>query len=233
MKTAGWRIENNGTVVELETDADSGFHDFRDGTHVVIDVLAPKTDADAYKPPGMAKPPVTSSHAAAGKQTLPVVAQVKAIAAAAKAERARTAPEAGHGAAAAAQPQAAANARRTDAGHRHACRDRRRTPATGTTPRQSPAAPTTCRPPTAKLIRNGAVLTFPGAGRRGSAVFMRGMTAWIVLQNAAPLGCGQAEDRNSATFPPPSMRRRATTSRCCASRSSSRNRSPRRPKARC
>ena len=31
------------------------------------------------------------------------------------------------------------------------------------------------------------MLTFKGAGTRGSAVFMRGLTAWIVLQNAPPL----------------------------------------------
>ena len=31
------------------------------------------------------------------------------------------------------------------------------------------------------------MLVFSGAGRRGAAVFLRGMTAWIVLQDAGPL----------------------------------------------
>src|SRR6185312_11088981 len=35
--------------------------------------------------------------------------------------------------------------------------------------------------------RDGAVLTFVGAVNRGSAVFVRGLTAWIVLQNSPAL----------------------------------------------
>src|SRR5579885_116021 len=44
---AGWRIENRGTIVEFDTDASTGYHDFRDGTKIVLDILAPKTDAQA------------------------------------------------------------------------------------------------------------------------------------------------------------------------------------------
>jgi hypothetical protein len=43
-----WRLDGASTVVEFETDSDSGYHDFKDGTHVAIDILAPKTDAAAY-----------------------------------------------------------------------------------------------------------------------------------------------------------------------------------------
>ena len=32
--------------------------------------------------------------------------------------------------------------------------------------------------------RDGAILTFNGAGAHAKAVFVRGLTAWIVLENA-------------------------------------------------
>ena len=48
VKNVAWRVEGNSTIVEMQTDTDSGYHDFRDGARVVLDVLAPKTDADAY-----------------------------------------------------------------------------------------------------------------------------------------------------------------------------------------
>lgn len=59
VKPAGWHIDGQSTVVDFTTDSDSGYHDFRDGSHVVIDVLAPKTDAGAYQPPGAAHPKVS------------------------------------------------------------------------------------------------------------------------------------------------------------------------------
>ena len=52
VKNAAWHLDGGDTVVEFETDADSGYHDFTDGTKIVLDVLAPKTDASAYAPPG-------------------------------------------------------------------------------------------------------------------------------------------------------------------------------------
>ncbi|MDE1987573.1 MAG: hypothetical protein KGJ28_13610 [Alphaproteobacteria bacterium] len=213
VKAAGWHIEGKATVIDLETDSDSGFHDFRDGTHVVIDVLAPKTDADAYNPPGDAKPTITKfTQQPADKKTLPVsAAQVKAIdSAAAKlnthpeaADKPATAPPAKLG-----QPTKPADTTPPPAG----------TPATGTPATGAPAAGTPApgtdagaqsqaapavpdvQDAASKLIRNGAVLTFPGAGRRGSAVFIRGMTAWIVLQNAAPLNAAKLKAQ-LGTFP--------------------------------
>ena len=59
VKNAAWRIDGNATVVEFETDSDSGYHDFKDGTKIVLDILAPKTDAAAYAPPGNGE---TASH---------------------------------------------------------------------------------------------------------------------------------------------------------------------------
>jgi hypothetical protein len=51
IKNAGWHIDGAATVVEFGTDAESTFHDSRDGAKVNLDVLAPKTDASAYAPP--------------------------------------------------------------------------------------------------------------------------------------------------------------------------------------
>src|SRR4029078_8079161 len=36
----------------------------------------------------------------------------------------------------------------------------------------------------AKRTRDGALIAFKGAGGRASAVFVRGLTAWVVLENA-------------------------------------------------
>ena len=59
VKNATWRIDGQSTIFEFETDSDSGYHDFKDGNHVVLDILAPKTDGAAYTPPGTAKPAIT------------------------------------------------------------------------------------------------------------------------------------------------------------------------------
>ncbi len=81
VKNASWRVENKGTVVEFDTDQASGFHDFRDGTKVVLDVLAPKTDADSYRPPGDGKATVTPLNSVAGKPSAVSAAQAAEIAA--------------------------------------------------------------------------------------------------------------------------------------------------------
>ena len=169
VKTAGWRIENKGTIVELDTDMDSGFHDFRDGTHVVIDVLAPKTDADAYQPPGMAKPSVTKlTPQAPGKETgAEHSAQASAIVATAAKLNAPTPakPDPKPPIPAPVQPAPP--------------------PAPAAMTPQPVADP--AQSASSTLTHDGAVLNFPGAGRHGSVVFLRGLTAWIVLQDAAPL----------------------------------------------
>src|SRR5258705_6140313 len=62
VKSAGWHLDDTATVVEFETDAESSFHDFRDGSRIAIDVLAPQTDASTYAPPGVSasKPVITA-----------------------------------------------------------------------------------------------------------------------------------------------------------------------------
>ena len=192
VKTAGWRIENKGTVVDLDTDADSGFHDFRDGTNIVIDVLAPKTDADAYKPPGIAKPAVTKLAAQpTGKGADAVtMAQAKAIADAAaklnapRSSTAKTAPDDSKKSQTA-QTQTAPPPEPPAAG----------APASGAQTTSATLPSPDAQASDGKLTGDGAVLIFPGAGRHGSAVFMRGLTAWIVLEGAAPLDAAKLKSQ--------------------------------------
>jgi hypothetical protein len=82
VKSAGWHLDGTATVVDLETDAESAFKDSRNGAKVVIDVMAPKTDASAVAPapakpapaaPQPNPPPKGSDAAAAlksGKSTI-------------------------------------------------------------------------------------------------------------------------------------------------------------------
>ncbi len=158
VKNAAWHIDGKAIVVEFETDQDSGYHDFRDGPRIVLDVLAPKTDADAYAPPGDAKAKPTIV-----KPVTVSAAQMQAVAAAAAQLNGTPPPAAATPAAPAAVPNPAATA----------------LPAL---PASAPAAAAE-----GKLTRDGAVMTFAGASRKGVAVFMRGLTAWIVLQDALPL----------------------------------------------
>jgi type II secretory pathway component PulJ len=196
VKTAGWHVENQGTVVDLETDAASGFHDFRDGTHVVVDVLAPKTDADAYK---AAAKPVTTISKQTAKVTGASAAQVNAIASAAAKLNAPPPKPADSKQVATGKPAVLAPAKSTA-----------QPPAPATAPAtvQAAALPASAPVPAdtnvqtaaTKLTHDGVVLSFPGAGRKGSAVFIRGLTAWIILQDAPPLDAAKLKTQ-LGTFP--------------------------------
>jgi tetratricopeptide (TPR) repeat protein len=181
VKNASWRVENQGTIVEFDTDQASGFHDFRDGSKVVIDVLAPRTDADTYHPPGGGKATITALTPVAGKTSAVSAAQAAEIAATAQRlanANAPPAPPTTPPAPAAAAPPPSA--------------------ATPPPPADATAAPV--QDADGQLTRNGAILTFAGAANRGSAVFMRGLTAWIVLQGAAPLDAVKLKN-SLGTFP--------------------------------
>ncbi len=188
VKEAGWRIEDKGTVIEFQTDSDAGYHDFRDGTHVVVDVLAPKTDAAAYKPPGIANAKVTPF----GKLPAGVSpTQAQAIA--------DTAAKLNGKPADAAPPAPTTTTTKPDT-TKQASVAAPTAPAPATTPPATQAAATTttqpagaaqqpAAPPTpdaksadAQRTRAGVILDFPGTTT--SAVFLRGMTAWIVLDGA-------------------------------------------------
>ena len=174
VKTAGWHLDGNATVIEFATDTASRYRDFRDGTHIALDVLAPKTDADTFNPPGANNPKVVASPGAATGAPAKLAASVPApkgplaelnkLAAqtAVKPEQTAPAPPPPPSPPAPVSPEAQAAAQAV----------------------QPPAQPQTAD---SKLTRDGAVLTFPGAGRRAAAVFTRGLTAWIVLENAPVL----------------------------------------------
>ena len=177
-RLASWTAA--ATVVEFETDTDSGYHDFKDGTKVVLDILAPKTDAAAYAPPGTDKPQATAIEQRAHQRR-----QAKAIADTARqlrtANRTPNPPEAklpkpDTKAAARNAPQN----RRSQADAKRRCKARRCAPP-------ACAAPThrqTCSSPTAAVTKTGAIVHFQGRRHaQPNAVFIRGLTAWMVLEN--------------------------------------------------
>ncbi|HEY1837270.1 MAG TPA: hypothetical protein VGG36_06410 [Rhizomicrobium sp.] len=165
VKEAGWHVEGNDTVIEFQTDSDAGYHDFRDGTHVVVDVLAPKTDAAAYKPPGQPNAKVTPfGKLPAGVST----AQAQVIA--------DTAAKLNGKPADAAKPDAPTKAPDTS---KPASAPAQTAAASAIPP--APPTPDT-KSAEAQRTRDGAILAFPGTTT--SAVFLRGMTAWIVLDGA-------------------------------------------------
>jgi hypothetical protein len=178
VKNASWRIEGNATVVEFETDSDSGYHDFKDGTHVVLDILAPKTDGAAYAPPGTAKPAITKIEAAKApvSKSGASAAQVQAIAqTVAKLTPDKAKPDAKQPEAkqAEAKPETKADTKIADA-----------KPQTPAPVAQAPTPSEIVPVADGKRTRDGAVITFKGAGGRASAIFVRGLTAWVVLENA-------------------------------------------------
>ena len=187
VKNASWRIDGTSTVVEFETDSDSGYHDFKDGTHVAIDILAPKTDAAAYAPPGTAKPTVTKITKGASTAQAQAIAQTAAKLAGhdtpkTEAKPAEVKPEAKPEAKPQTKAETKAEAKVAEA---------KTPPAThGAEPAHAEPALAEAAPdqtiPVAdgKRTRDGVMITFKGAGGRASAVFVRGLTAWVVLENA-------------------------------------------------
>ena len=159
VKNASWRNDGGSTLVEITTDSDSGFHDFRDGPRIVLDILAPKTDAAAYAPPGQNKPTITRMVAGAS------AAQAQAIADAAAALQPKK-PEAKPAQTAKpADPHAKPEAQAAEK------------PAETKTAEAVPLPNAS-----GQLTPTGASLTFRNAP--SAAVFIRGLTAWVVLPNA-------------------------------------------------
>ncbi|HEX4481428.1 MAG TPA: hypothetical protein VH082_11495, partial [Rudaea sp.] len=158
------------TVLEFNTDSGSRYHDFRDGTHIVLDIIAPQSDADAYKPPGLEKLDVkpkliASANGASAKQdaTAAAAQQAQAIAnAQTKTAQTPTVP--------APAATSAPNARAA--------------PAT-----QSASAAPTPQPVATggQRTRDGAIVMFANGAVHPSAVFERGNTVWVVLDGAPPI----------------------------------------------
>jgi len=188
VKNASWRIDGQSLIVEFETDSDSGYHDFKDGTHVVLDILAPKADAKAYAPPGTAKPGVTAMTTAAtpvppppGKTSVTnaqtqVILQASAALAPKKPEPPK--PEA-------AKP---ADPKHPETKTTDAKADPKAAEAKAEDTKVADAKPAepASTVPTADghATKDGAIITFHNAATLPAAVFVRGLTAWIVLENA-------------------------------------------------
>ena len=176
VKNASWRIDGQSTIFEFDTDSDSGYHDFKDGKHIVLDILAPKTDGTAYAPPGTAKPAITKAGATpAPTPSGASAAQAQVIAQAAQQLADKNKPKP-----VAPKPEI----KTADA------KPVAKPQAPPAPPPPAPAQAATTAPASvipvadAKRTRDGAVITFKGAGGRASAVFVRGLTAWVVLENA-------------------------------------------------
>lgn len=166
VKNASWRLDGNSTVVEFATDSDSGYHDFKDGKNIVLDILAPRTDTSAYAPPGIAKP-TAKKMTTGGVST----AQVQAIAQTV----AQLTPKKPEAKPAELKPDAKpADVKPADK------------PMEAKPVQTAEALPAMPQIPVAdgKRTRDGVQITFKGAGGRASAVFVRGLTAWVVLENA-------------------------------------------------
>jgi tetratricopeptide (TPR) repeat protein len=190
VKAGDWHIEGRGIAVTLAVDPGSRTHDFRDGTHVVIDVASPTADADTYTPPAdngkkskpvaLAALPTTDVDAAkAGKHDDPITPAAAAPNAHAPAPNA-------HAPAAQAQTQqppkpltqaqviadTAAKLNGKPAAPEPAKPD----------PKAAPPAAPVPTDVTAQRTKDGATITF--AKSPTAAVFMRGLTAWIVVDGA-------------------------------------------------
>jgi len=178
VKNAAWHLDGSATVVDFETDADSGYHDFKDGTKIVLDILAPRTDASTYAPPGTAKPQATAIIPGVTK------AQVAAIADTAKQVQPAARPDAKPAPApASVKPDTKpADAEAADAKKPQA------PPQTAAAQQpQAVAADSGTQVTESQVTSTGAILNFKGANTRPAAVFVRGLTAWIVLENSANL----------------------------------------------
>jgi hypothetical protein len=179
VKNATWRIDGQSTIFEFETDSDSGYHDFKDGSHVVLDILAPNTDGTAYAPPGTTKPTITKIDTAALKIAAAPAAPVPATKPGASTSQAQAIAQVAQQLADKNKPAtkpAEPEAKPADA--------KPAPPPAPPPPVQAAAAPDVVPVADAKRTPGGAVITFKGAGGRASAVFVRGLTAWVVLENA-------------------------------------------------
>jgi len=170
IKNAAWRLDGNSTLVELTTDPDAGYHHFRDGTKIVLDVLAPKTDTAAYAPPGTNKPSGVT-RLASGAANGASAAQAKAIAETAvalapkKPDEKKPEAKPAETKAAAAKPTEPAKPEEKTA-----------------TATPAEATPAPLPNVSGQRTTGGASLTFRNTN--AAAVFIRGLTAWVVIPGA-------------------------------------------------
>ncbi len=171
VKEAGWRIEGRGTVIDFDTDPASGYHSFRDGTKIALDILAPRSDSDSRG--------TAPARQAKSASTSPASTQVKEIRQAAAtlngtlSPPASAAPAANAAAATSATPAAAPR------------------PAAQTAPAPAPPVAPEGAKAYAKRTREGAIIVFPGAGEQAVVAFIRGRTAVVAIDGKVPIDAGQ------------------------------------------
>jgi tetratricopeptide (TPR) repeat protein len=211
VKNAAWHLDGSATVAEFETDTDSGYHDFKDGTHVVLDVLSPKTDTTAYAPPGTEKPQATAIKAITNAQAQAIIATADQV----NGKKTPSPPPApaptpadtktAKAAADAKKPDAKIDAAGKNADAKKADikkADIKQADSKPADTKQAAAKPADTVPATpaaldevqvtdSHLTPHGAVVVFKGGGAKPNAIFIRGMTAWVVLENAPAFNSNQ------------------------------------------
>jgi hypothetical protein len=187
VKEAGWRVENRGTVIEFQTDSSSGYHDFRDGNKIVLDILAPKSDAEAYKPPGSEKgdkPKITklgASTAATAAQAGTIADTAAKLKADLPPSQAKTKPSAPSTPSAAPTATAGTTPAATSPAPTQTATPQAATPPAAAPAAGTPPLPASANEALAQRTHEGAIVTLPGAATRAAAIFVRNMTAWIVV----------------------------------------------------
>ncbi len=146
LKRTGWRMDKNQLVVELGIDPGSSHRHSRSEHKIVLDILAPKSDAQAI------------SEKLAGVEGASA-AQIQQIAQAAQILN----PKA---------PKSKAESKAE--------------PETPVDPIK-PAEQKSEAAAQAQRLGAGAVLHLPKAGARNMAAFMRGVTAWLVLEGSVAI----------------------------------------------
>ncbi|HVZ69167.1 MAG TPA: hypothetical protein VG891_06865 [Rhizomicrobium sp.] len=157
VRPAGWHVDAQNTIVEFQTDTGSKYKDFADGNRIVVDVLSPDNDSAVIAPKAAGASP----------------AQAQAIADAAA--RLNANPDNAQPAAASAQSgqPSSGNPATPDAN----------APAAAEAAQAGPQSEAAMAERTAK----GAVLVIPHASGHAVAAFLRGMTAWMVIDTAIPI----------------------------------------------
>lgn len=172
VKETAWRIEGRGTIVEFKTDPSSVIRDFRDGTKIALDVLAPRADVSAAKTGGTG---TTDSKSATAINK----AQAEAVLKTATALREEDQQNGG-------EQQTQNNAAPSPVS---VVSNSLAAPATSVTPNAAAAAQSGAQAAPAdsgdaswvRRTRDNVLLDFPQAANLPIAAFVRGTTAWIVL----------------------------------------------------
>jgi hypothetical protein len=171
VKETGWRIDGKDTLVELKTDPASAARDFRDGTKIVLDVLAPSADAAADKIGANGNLDDKSAAAASAAQADAVL----------KAAAALREEDVGNGSGG--QKIASQSSATVSPGPAAQSASPVNSAGVAAAPPPTQVAPTDAG--WMRRTRDSVLLDFPNAATVPVAAFVRGTTAWIVLDGLA------------------------------------------------